>query len=68
MKQDHPRGSIVEPPGLYQDALNTLKDPNYRCTCVRQFPIANEIKLKLYLIIICFNLYVKLFKSEIMLC
>ena len=45
MKQEHPKGSIFEPPGCHQDGLHSLKDPNYHCTCVRQFPIANEIEI-----------------------
>ena len=43
---------MVEPPGLHQDGLNSLKRPqlslhNVQCTCVRYFPIAKEKKLKL---------------------
>ena len=34
-KQEHPRESIVEPPGLHQDGLNSLPDSGLK------FPIIN---------------------------
>ena len=46
-KQEHPRRSIVEPQGLHQDGLNSLKIPQLSLHMCTIFSIAKEKKLKL---------------------
>ena len=47
-KQEHPRGSIVEPHGVYQDGLNSLKRPQlslHICTTIYNCKI-KEIEIR----------------------
>ena len=55
-QQEHPRGSIVEPPGLHQDGINSLKRPQlslHMCTTI-SYCKRKERTLKLCVTAICY--------------